>query len=474
MPADNICVKGDRALTLFMINTLCDNARKFTPSGGKVSISVVSDDNVVEISVSDTGCGISADNVEKINNSKVFKIVAEQDSNQDGVHGFGFGLMNCKGIIGQLQKLSNRFQCCDFGVESQLGKGSRFWFRLPRVLSVLLLFFSLPSVHARADYNEALSQYELLMECNATNDFPQAMVYGKEALRLVPNDSLLLRMKIENEMAIAAQSLCMWQEYRHHHNQCVRLYREYTADPNLPIYARRLHIVKTEITWTQFFILFFLIFSLFFFVLVVRRSRRRRSEMFQQQELQMLQTETLNRVQYELDRVHIQNRILDNCLSAIKHETMYYPARIQQMAMHRDADMSELQQLVNYYNEIYTILLEQAQRQTSNRLAMDESVLDELKRRVRAALGNAPIDVRIADKDNIVEVRVRVREYQIPENLFTFEAGNLDAFVAREIVRMHDAACGHPGLRLYVENNEIIITLWKNSRLLSSKTFNWS
>jgi hypothetical protein len=153
---------------------------------------------------------------------------------------------------------------------------------------------------------------------------------------------------------------------------------------------------------------------------------------------------------------------------------MYYPARIQQMAMHRDADMSELQQLVNYYNEIYTILLEQAQRQTSNRLAMDESVLDELKRRVRAALGNAPIDVRIADKDNIVEVRVRVREYQIPENLFTFEAGNLDAFVAREIVRMHDAACGHPGLRLYVENNEIIITLWKNSRLLSSKTFNWS
>ena len=474
MSADNICVKGDKALTLFMINTLCDNARKFTPSGGKVSISVIADDNVVEISVSDTGCGISSDNVEKINNSKVFRIVTDQDKKQPEAQGFGFGLMNCKGIIGQMQKLSTRFHCCDFGVESQLGEGSRFWFKLPRVLSVIFFFLCFTASQARTDYTEAQSQYELLKQSNTTNNFIQAMKYGKKALELVPNDSLLLRMKIENEMAIAAQSLCLWQDYRQHHNQCVRLYREYTADPNLPIYARRLHIVKTEITWTQFFILFFLIFSLFFFVLVVRRSRRRRSEMYHQQDLQMMQTEMLNRVQYELDRVHIQNRILDNCLSTIKHETMYYPARIQQMAMYQDADMGELQQLINYYNEIYTILLEQAQRQTSIRLAIDESVLVELKRRVRASVGNVPIDVRVADQDNIIEVRVSVKEYQIPENLFTFEAGNLDAFVAREIVRMYDAACGYPGLRLYVENNEIIITLWKNSRLLSSKTFNWN
>ena len=55
----------------------------------------------------------------------------------------------------------------------------------------------------------------------------------------------------------------------------------------------------------------------------------------------------------------------------------------------------------------------------------------------------------------------------VPDNIFTPDGGNTDALVAREIVRMHDAACGHPGLRLYVENNEIIITLWKNSKLLS-------
>ena len=119
----DVYVKADRALTLFMINTLCDNARKFTPEGGKVSIMVKADDGVVEISVSDTGCGISAENVDTINNSKVFKIAASKtvsDSSNEG-KGFGFGLMNCKGIIGQMKKMSSRFQCCDFGVESTEG-----------------------------------------------------------------------------------------------------------------------------------------------------------------------------------------------------------------------------------------------------------------------------------------------------------------------------------------------------------------
>ena len=196
--------------------------------------------------------------------------------------------------------------------------------------------------------------------------------------------------------------------------------------------------------------------------------------MRQQEDLQSLQTETLNRVQYELDRVHIQNRILDNSLSTIKHETMYYPARIQQMAMNRHTDTKDLFQLMNYYNDVYTMLLGQAQRQTALKVAMDESVLYELKRRIMAAISHAPISVETKDINKIREVRIKVLGKQIPDNLFTPEAGNLDAFVAREIVRMHDASCGFPGLRLYVENNEIIITLWKNSRLLSSKTFSWN
>ena len=105
---------------------------------------------------------------------------------------------------------------------------------------------------------------------------------------------------------------------------------------------------------------------------------------------------------------------------------------------------------------------------------MDESVLCELKRRILTAISHAPISVETKDVNNIREIRIKVLGIQVPDNLFTPEAGNLDAFVAREIIRMHDASCGFPGLRLYVEHNEIIITLWKNSRLLSSKTFSWN
>lgn len=473
----DVYVKADRALTLFMINTLCDNARKFTPAGGKVSIIVDAGDNVVEISVADTGCGLSPENVDTINNSKVFRIASSsaQKANE-GVEGkgFGFGLMNCKGIIGQMQKLSNRFQCCDFGVESTEGQGSRFWFRLPRVLGMIVFLFTTLAAGAKTDYDQAREYYNSLHGCNVENRYDEAMECGRRALELVPEDSIYLRMQIENEMAVASQALCLWDEYRHHNLQCLHLHRILTSDPDLPKYAQRLHMLKSEITWSQFFSPILLLCSVFFLVLTVRRSRRRRGELQYKAELQSQQEENLNRVQYELDRVHIQNRILDNCLSTIKHETMYYPARIQQMAQNKEGNRSELDQLMNYYNEVYTILLEQAQRQTAIRLAMDESVLAELKRRVKAAIGNAPVSVSVKENGNIEEIRIKVKEGKIPENLFTPEAGNLDAFVAREIVRMHDAACGYPGLRLYVENNEIIITLWKNSRLLSSKTFSWN
>ena len=472
----DVYVKADRALTLFMINTLCDNARKFTPEGGKVSIMVKADDGVVEISVSDTGCGISAENVDTINNSKVFKIAASKavsDSSDEG-KGFGFGLMNCKGIIGQMKKMSSRFQCCDFGVESTEGKGSRFWFRLPRVMSVLMCLISTVLMNAQTDYGLAKVQKEMMYEYNAAARFEEARRHGQLALKLVPEDSIYLRMQIENGMAEASQGLCLWDEYREHNVQYLLLHRIYTADPNLPVYARRLHMLKSEITWSQFFTPMLMLCSVFFLVLMVRRSNRRRGELQQQMDMQQQQEEMLNRVQYELDRVHIQNRILDNCLSTIKHETMYYPARVQQMALNRDTDTDDLRSLMNYYNEVYTILLEQAQKQTSARLAMDESVLAELKRRINAAIGGAPVAVAVKDCGKILEIRIHVLGAEIADNLFTPEAGNLDAFVAREIVRMHDAACGYPGLRLYVENNEIIITLWKNSRLLSSKMFSWN
>ena len=59
-------VKADKALTMFMINTLTENARKYTPEGGTIQVSAKTEDDYVEISVSDTGRGISQEDVARI------------------------------------------------------------------------------------------------------------------------------------------------------------------------------------------------------------------------------------------------------------------------------------------------------------------------------------------------------------------------------------------------------------------------
>ena len=76
------CVKADRALTLFMINTLAENARKYTPKGGKVRIYARQENDFVEISVEDNGCGLSPEDVNHIIGEKVYdsKIIGMNDA----------------------------------------------------------------------------------------------------------------------------------------------------------------------------------------------------------------------------------------------------------------------------------------------------------------------------------------------------------------------------------------------------------
>ena len=141
-------VKGDRALTLFMINTLAENARKYTPEGGVIKVYARTTDSYVEISVEDNGRGISAEDVAQIIGEKVYdsrvigmKNATDADELKEN-KGSGFGLMNCKGIIEKYKKTNELFRVCVFNVESELGKGSRFYFRLPsgvrKVIGVLL------------------------------------------------------------------------------------------------------------------------------------------------------------------------------------------------------------------------------------------------------------------------------------------------------------------------------------------------
>ena len=150
-----VMVKADRALTLFMINTLAENARKYTPEGGTIKVYArTMEDAYVEISVEDNGRGISEEDVAHIIGEKVYdsRVIGMKNAADPEVlkenKGSGFGLMNCKGIIEKYKKTNDLFRGCVFDVESELGKGSRFYFRLPsgvrKAMGVLLLCLLLP------------------------------------------------------------------------------------------------------------------------------------------------------------------------------------------------------------------------------------------------------------------------------------------------------------------------------------------
>ena len=162
-------VKADKALTLFMINTLAENARKYTPKGGKVKVYANPTEEYVEISVEDTGYGLSEEDVSRIVGEKLYN--SQEIGIQDAADreellknkGSGFGLMNCKGIIEKYRKTNEVFRVCLFNVESTLGKGSRFYFRLPtgvrKTLMVFLcIFFSIGMSSCNKAVEEAVMQ----------------------------------------------------------------------------------------------------------------------------------------------------------------------------------------------------------------------------------------------------------------------------------------------------------------------------
>jgi PAS domain S-box-containing protein len=113
----SVYADGDR-LVQVLVN-LVSNAVKFSPKGAAVTIVVQEVPNWVEVQVIDRGRGIPA----KYKNLlfQRFQQVEASDSRKKG--GTGLGLAICKGII--------EAHGGNIGVESEEGKGSVFWFRIP-------------------------------------------------------------------------------------------------------------------------------------------------------------------------------------------------------------------------------------------------------------------------------------------------------------------------------------------------------
>ncbi|KPF71520.1 hypothetical protein IP69_06225 [Bosea sp. AAP35] len=112
-------VLGDRrALKQVMINLL-SNAIKFTPAGGRVVLAVVRDGDTIDLSVSDTGIGISASDLPRLGDP-FFQAKGSYDRAYEGT---GLGLSVVRGLVG--------LHGGRLTIESAPGVGTRVAVRLP-------------------------------------------------------------------------------------------------------------------------------------------------------------------------------------------------------------------------------------------------------------------------------------------------------------------------------------------------------
>jgi signal transduction histidine kinase len=109
-------LRVDAARIIQVLGNLVGNAIKFTPEGGRVSVTCVEARGSVELSVTDTGPGIPADQV-----SHIFG--AFWQARDDDHRGIGLGLWIARSIV--------EAHGGSIGVESQEGRGTTFRFTLP-------------------------------------------------------------------------------------------------------------------------------------------------------------------------------------------------------------------------------------------------------------------------------------------------------------------------------------------------------
>ena len=106
---------------------------------------------------------------------------------------------------------------------------------------------------------------------------------------------------------------------------------------------------------------------------VVEKAREQSISHAENEELSLEMAEDeLHRAEYENDKLHISNSVLDNCLSTLKHETMYYPSRIRQLIDGDRSDVASLRELVDYYKSLYTMLSAQAMEQVEGNVKYDK------------------------------------------------------------------------------------------------------
>ena len=530
-PTDAV-VKADKVLTLFMLNTLADNARKFTDKGGKVSISANDQEEYVEIAVEDTGQGMTDEQLQHLFESKPIK----DDGKAQTSH--GFGLLNCKGIIEKYRKISQIFSVCQIAATSKLGQGSRLFFRLPKGILRMLILGMLLTGSALTGYgqqpkptptdSDPLAQASAYADsayfCNINGQYERTLVFadscidclnrqylslqprGRYLMRSIGNPSLIapeikwlhdgldvnyhIILDIRNESAVAALALHEWQIYSYNNRIYTQLFKEMSADDTLGDYCRTMQQSQTNKTIAIILLVILALAILPAYYLLYYRHRlysRFLSEQQRQTDLEMLDDEQ-RRTELEISNLHVSNAVLDNCLSTLKHETMYYPSRIRQTL--DSGDTESLSEVTSYYRELYGMLSQQAMRQVERShlhlrpLSMegvtilgDENLIRYLFEILRKQSGEKKPEIQFSQKnEKYVEVSVAMPGLDFskeqPEDLFQPKREHIPFLICRQIVRDHGEATNRRGcgIRAEIINGipHILITL--PSAIINNKT----
>lgn len=481
-------VKADPVLTLFMVNTIAENARRYTPEGGEVKVTAEEADDYVEISIADNGSGMTNEQLDGLFTRKIIN-----DSTNDKTEGgHGFGLINCKGIIDKYRKTSSIFSVCSISAESEVGQGSRFFFRLPkgvkRVLAIAALvvcqcvaavasterFTNIPDMEARAR-----AYADSAYNCNIKGQYKRTVAFADSCISLlnrlyperIPNASRRKRLMklngdypavaaelqwfrdsvkanygtildVRNETAVAALALRDWNLYSYNNAVYIQLFRECSADNTIASYVKTMQQAESNrsVAMIMLIVMFVSIFPAYYLLYyrhrmyyrlcvdkiaeinrvltdetilseeklkridtlwpedspgknakrtadrrpkelhnVVKAIRNsveedlnREREMHEQEELAK---DALRRQTMECDRLYVSNSVVDNCLSSLKHETMYYPSRIRQVLDGGELTQEglvSLRELANYYRMLYTALINQTVHTRYHIGSMDE------------------------------------------------------------------------------------------------------
>lgn len=113
---EDVMINADAEMLSLVWNNLFSNATKFTDMNGKISVALKKENGIAEVSVSDTGCGMSAET-----GRHIFEKFYQGDTSH-AAKGNGLGLALVKRVI----DITN----CEISVQSELGNGSTFTVKL--------------------------------------------------------------------------------------------------------------------------------------------------------------------------------------------------------------------------------------------------------------------------------------------------------------------------------------------------------